>query len=225
VPKAPASGPTVAATLFTAGVAAYERKQLVEADAKFAAAINADPTWADSYYNRALIRAEQGDQERARLDFEEYLRLKPQAPDRAQVVARIETLRVRPPSPGQALGLGLIIPGAGQFYTRRPIRGALFLAATAAAVGFGLQTQTKTTSVEQTGTDPFGNPYTYTATRRTTDRPNLIPGIAVAGALALGSAIEAYSFARRSNADAKRVSMSITPSTYGLSARVSLLLR
>ena len=225
VPKAPVSGPTVAATLFTAAIAAYERKQLAEADAKFGAAINADATWADSYYNRALIRAEQGDQERARLDFEEYLRLKPQAPDRALVVARIEALRVRPPSPGQALGLGLVLPGGGQFYTRRPIRGALFLAGAAAAVAFGLQTQTKTSSVEQTGTDPFGNPYTYTATRRTTERPNLIPGIAVAGALALGSAIEAYSFARRSNADAKRVSMSITPSTYGLSARVSLLLR
>lgn len=225
IPKTPVAGPTVAATLFTAAVAAYERRQLTEADAKFGAAITADPTWADSYYDRALIRAEQGDQERARIDFEEYLRLKPQAPDRAQVVARIEALRVRPPSPGQALGLGLVLPGAGQFYTRRPIRGALFLAGTAVAVGFGLQTQTKTTSVEQTGTDPFGNPYTYTATHRVTDRPNLVPGIAVAGALALGSAIEAYSYARRSSADVKRVSMSITPSTYGLSARVRLLLR
>ena len=90
------AGPTVASALFDAGVAAYERKQLAEAEAKFGAAITAEPTWADSYYDRALVRIAQGDPRRAQTDFEEYLRLKPQAPDRAQVVARIETLRQRP---------------------------------------------------------------------------------------------------------------------------------
>jgi tetratricopeptide (TPR) repeat protein len=222
VPVTQSSAPTVASTLFGAGVAAYEHTQLVEAEAKFAAAINAEPTWADSYYNRALVHDAQGDRPRALSDFEEYLRLKPQAPDRAQVVARIESLRLRPPSPGQALGLGLVLPGGGQFYTRRPIRGVLFLAGTSAAVAFGLQQEKSTKSVQQTAKDPFGNSYTYTTTQTTTDRPNLVPGIAVAGALFAGSALESFMFARRSNAEVKRVSMSIEPSFNGVTARLSL---
>jgi tetratricopeptide (TPR) repeat protein len=224
-PPAQVSGPTVASTLFTAAVAAYDRKQFPEAEAKFAAAINADPTWADSYYDRAFIRAAQGNQQQALNDFEEYLRLKPQAVDRVQVVARIESLRQRPPSPGQALGLGLVLPGAGQFYTRRPLFGALFLAGTSAAVGFGIQSQTSTKPVQRTAKDPFGNEYTFTTTQRTSDRPNLVPGVAVAGALMVAGAVEAYVYAQRSNADARRMSMSITPNLNGVTARVTLLLR
>jgi len=224
VPVTHSSAPTVASTLFGAGITAYERTQLTEAEAKFAAAINAEPTWADSYYNRALVRVAQGDRQRALTDFEEYLRLKPQAPDRAQVVARIESLRVRPPSPGQALGLGLVLPGGGQFYTRRPIRGVLFLAGTSAAIAFGLQQEKSTKSIEQTGKDPFGNSYTFTTTQTTTDRPNLVPGIAIAGALFAGSALESFMFARRSAAEVRRVSMSIEPSLTGVTARLSLTL-
>jgi tetratricopeptide (TPR) repeat protein len=227
-PPTKSGEPTVASTAFGAAVAAYDRKQLGEAASKFAVAITAEPTWADSYYDRAIVLAAQGDQQRALSDFEEYLRLKPQAADRAQVVARIETLRRRPPSPPsprQALGFGLILPGGGQFYTHRPIRGILFLAGAAGAVGFGLQQHQSTKTVEQTATDPFGHPYTFTTTHLVTDRPHLIPGIAAAGALLAGSAFEAYSFARQRNADLKRVSMSIVPGIDGFSARVSLLLR
>jgi tetratricopeptide (TPR) repeat protein len=224
-PPSMSAEPTVASTAFGAAVAAYDRKQLAEAASKFAVAITAEPTWADSYYDRAIVLATQGEQERALSDFEEYLRLKPQAPDRAQVVARIETLRRRPPSPRQALGFGLILPGGGQFYTRRPIRGVLFLAGATGAIGFGLQQHRSTKTVEQTATDPFGKPYTFTTTHLVTDRPHLIPGIAAAGALLAGGAFEAYSFARARNADLKRVSMSIVPGIDGFSARVSLLLR
>ena len=219
------SSPSVAAVLFDAGVTAYERKQLAEAEAKFAASITAEPTWADSYYDRAMVRLAQGDPRRAQSDLEEYLRLKPQASDRAQVVARIETLRQRPPSPGQALGLGLIVPGGGQFYTRRPLRGALFLAAASGAIGFAVQQQTTTKTVEQTATDPFGNQYTFTSTHLVTDRPNLVPGFAVAGALIAGSALEAFIYAKHQSADVRRVSVSVSPSAAGLSARVSLQLR
>jgi tetratricopeptide (TPR) repeat protein len=219
------AGPTVAAALFDAGVAAYERKQLAEAEAKFGASITAEPTWADSYYDRALVRIAQADPRRAQTDFEEYLRLKPQAPDRAEVVARIETLRQRPLSARQALGLGLIVPGGGQFYTRRPIRGALFFAGAAAAIGFAVQQQSTTKTVEETATDPFGNPYKFTTTHRVTDRPNLVPGIGIAGALMAGSALEAFMFAKLRSADVQRVSVSLSPSAGGVLARVSLQLR
>ena len=222
VPAKPVTGPTVASALFNAGVVAYDSKKLDEADAKFAAAINAEPTWADSYYNHALVRSSQGDQQRALSDLEEYLRLKPQAADRAQVVARIASLRQRPPSPSEALGLGLVLPGAGQFYTRRPLRGVLYLAGTAAAIGFSLQQDVSRKSVQETGTDPFGNPYTFTTTHKITDRPYLVPGVALAGAVVVASAVEAYLFANRSAADVKRVSVSIEPAAHGLAARVSL---
>jgi tetratricopeptide (TPR) repeat protein len=224
-PPTTVSGPTVASTLFDAAVAAYDRKQLAEAEAKFGSAITAEPTWADSYYDRALVRLAQGDPRRAQSDLEEYLRLKPQASDRAQVVARIETLRQRPISPGQALGLGLIVPGGGQFYTRRPIRGALFLAGAAAAIGFAVQTQSSTKTVEETATDPFGNPYKFTTTHRVTDRPNLIPGIAAASALIAGSAFEAFVFAKHRSIEVQRVTMSVSPRGGGVAARVSLQLR
>ena len=164
-------------------------------------------------------------QRRAQTDFEEYLRLKPQAPDRAEVVARIETLRRRPPSATQALGLGLIVPGGGQFYTRRPIRGALFFAGAATAIGFAVQQQSSTKTVEETATDPFGNPYKFTTTHRVTDRPNLVPGIGIAAALIAGSALEAFMFAKQRSADVQRVSVSLSPSAGGVAARVSLQLR
>ena len=224
-PPATNGSPTIASSLFSAGVAAFEKGQIMEAEAKFAAAIKAEPAWADAYYDRALARAALGDRQEAASDLEEYLRLKPEAGDRVQVVAQIETLRRKPVSPPQVLGLGLIIPGAGQFYTGRPLRGAVFLAGATAAIAFGLQQQTKTELVTQTAIDPFGNPYEFTTTVSTKERSNLIPGLLVAGAIAAGGAIEAFSFARRNNAGARNLSVSLTPSGNGFTARVSLLLR
>ena len=47
---------------------------------------------------------------------------------------RITILEEPPLSPGTALALGLVVPGAGQFYTGRTVRGALTLIGTGAAV-------------------------------------------------------------------------------------------
>ena len=219
------SAPSPAVLILNDGVASFERGKAMEAEAKFAEAIKVEPTWADAYYDRGIARATIGDNQQAATDFEEYLRLRPSAEDRAEVVARIEALRRRPASAGQALGLGLLIPGGGEFYTRRPLRGALALVATSAAVGWSVQTTTSTKAVERTGTDPFGNPYTYTTTQRTTDRPYLIPGLAVGGAIAIASALDAYRFAKESGEPARRVSMIAVPTRDGVAARVTLLLR
>jgi tetratricopeptide (TPR) repeat protein len=221
-PPAPDPSSSIAKALFLAAVASYERGQMTDAGAKFTAAINAEPTWADAYYDRALVRGALQDQARAMSDFEEYLRLKPQASDRAQVLARVDELRRRPPSPGEALGLGLILPGGGQFYTGRPIRGAIFLAGASAALGFALQTHTTLTTVQQTATDPFGNPYTFTTTVPKTDHPNLVPGIAIAGAIGVGSAIEAFLYARQASNDVRRVSVIAIPTTQGFAAGLEL---
>jgi Flp pilus assembly protein TadD len=224
-PLTQSAAPSPAIAILNDGIASFEHGKAVEAEAKFAEAIKVEPTWADAYYDRAIARATIGDNQQAATDFEEYLRLRPTADDRSEVVARIETLRRRPPSAGQALGLGLIIPGGGEFYMRRPLRGALALVATSAAVGWALQTSASNKTVEQTGTDPFGNPYTYTTTQRTSDQPYLIPGLMVGGAIAIATAIDAYRFAKQSSEPGRRLSMIAVPTRDGFAARVSLLLR
>jgi len=224
-PVTQSAAPSPAVIILNDGIASFERGKAMEAEAKFAEAIKVEPTWADAYYDRGIARATIGDHQQAATDFEEYLRLKPTADDRVDVVARIESLRRQPLSAGQALGLGIIIPGAGEFYTRRPLRGALALVGTSAAIGLALQTSTSSKNVEQTGTDPFGNPYTYTTTQRTTDRPYLIPGLLVGGAIAVATAVDAYQFAKRNGEPGRRLSMIAIPTRDGVAARVSLLLR
>jgi len=125
-------------------------------------------------------------------------------------------------SQGQALVLGLVVPGGGQMYTRRPIRGAVLFGLAAAALGVGAKGQTKTTLVEQTGTDPFGQKYTFTTTKTTTDHPYLAPGIALAGGIALVSAFEAFHYAGRVNAGSERLSLYLAPAGDRLLARVEI---
>src|SRR4030095_11873553 len=96
-------------------------------------------------YDRALANALHGQRELAIADLQRYLRLRPEAEDRAAVIARISSLRGGPLSPGAALGLGLIIPGAGQMYTGRRAFGLLTLA----AAGGGGAAAFKVASVHQ----------------------------------------------------------------------------
>jgi len=224
-PIAQSTAPSPAIAVLNSGITSFEGGKAIEAEAKFAEAIKIEPTWADAYYDRAIARQTIGDNLQAATDFEEYLRLRPGADDRVQVVAQIESLRRQPLSGGQALGLGLIIPGGGEFYTRRPLRGALALVATGGAVGLALQTSTSSRTVQHTGTDPFGNPYTYTTTDRTQEHPYLVPGLMVGGAIAVATAIDAYRFAKQNGDPARRVSVIAVPTRDGIAARVSLLLR
>jgi tetratricopeptide (TPR) repeat protein len=207
---------------FRAGITAYERGQMIEAQSGFNRAILSEPTWADAYYNRALVLVRLNQREPAQRDFEQYLRLKPEADDRALVVARIDALRRGTPSPANALAMGLVIPGAGQFYTGRPVHGLVSLIAAGGALAFGLQQSTKTVTVQQTATDPFGNPYTFTTSRLRTERPNLVPGVAIAGAITLGDAIEAFVFAHNARDAGKRLALSITPNATGIAMGLSL---
>jgi len=186
-----------------------------DAELEFTHAIDLQPAWADAYFDRGLARELQGDRDQAMSDLEVYVRLKPAADDRQAVNSRIASLRRVAYSPGQAFALGLIIPGAGQLYTRRVGWGIAVLAATGGAVGYALAEQTTTTTKQQTATDPFGNPYTYTATLQGKQRPGLVPGLAAAGALDLIGAIEAAVFAHQRNATqqgTQRVSVRVMPS-------------
>jgi len=207
---------------FRDGLAAYDAGRMIEAEAKFARAIEEQPTWADAYYDRALAREAQGRRELAAVDLESYLRVNPAADDRASVSARIASLRRARLSPGQALALGIVIPGAGQFYTHRPGWGTVFLVTAGSALGFGLMPQNKTKTVQGTATDPFGNPYTYTTTQRTTERPNLVAGAIAAAVIDLMGASEAAIYAGRANRAApQRVSLEVLPSRNVVALRLA----
>ncbi|HET9797859.1 MAG TPA: tetratricopeptide repeat protein [Gemmatimonadaceae bacterium] len=219
--------PTLPAQLlasFRAGITAYEARRYPQAAASFGTAIAMRPDWPDAYFDRALARAAAGQSDLAIADFEQYLRLRPEAADRAAVIARISGLRGGPLSPSAALALGLVVPGAGQMYTGRKLFGIAALAATGGAVAFALQNGTVTERYTvTTDVDPFGNPLpAYTATRQVPGRPNLTMGLVGAGALALTSAIEAFFYARHLNSRERRFAAELLPASDGVALRVTL---
>lgn len=185
-----------AATTFARAIAAYDGGRLDSADAAFTVALTLAPDWAAAFYDRALVRSALGQTTEAAEDFQQYLRLEPSAADRAAVTSRIGELQESPRSPARALALGLVIPGGGQFYTGRPVRGALSLLGVGVALACGMSQHASTEVVQQTAQDPFGNPYTYTTSRRVTERPCRTPGFSAAGLIALVSAIDAFRFAQ-----------------------------
>jgi tetratricopeptide (TPR) repeat protein len=186
-----------AAATFASAVTAYQNGQLDSANAAFTTALSLAPDWAAAYYDRGVVRRILGRRADAASDFQQYLRLEPGASNHEAVAARVAELQEQPLSPARALTLGLVIPGAGQFYAGRPVRGALTLIGTGVALACGLSQRESTEAVQQTALDPFGNPYTYTVNRRVTDRPCRTPGFTAAGVIALVSAVDAFRFARR----------------------------
>jgi tetratricopeptide (TPR) repeat protein len=195
----PATDPRAAAgrSTFQGGVDAYESGRMADAEAAFSATIRQEPQWAEPYYNRAMTSLARGANEAAVRDLEQFLRLKPETDDRAAIVARIALLRRVTFSPSTALTAGLALPGAGQYYTRRPLRGGITSLGAGAALAVALLQRTTTSTVEQTGIDPFGNEYTYTTTRQSRERPYLVAASAVAVAISVGSAIDAFRYAQR----------------------------
>ncbi|HEV8448248.1 MAG TPA: hypothetical protein VGQ44_15565 [Gemmatimonadaceae bacterium] len=206
---------TIEGTAFRRGVDAYAKGQWNDAEVFFTTVVRIDSTSADAYYDRGLVRALQNRRDGAADDYERYLRLRPEATDRTLVVARINALRSQRLSASQAFGLGVIVPGGGQFYTKRPVRGFLSLAAVGAAAGFALTQKDNPTTTTKTATDPFGNKYSYSETTTHKTRPYLIPGLGVAGGIALYSAIEAASYARRLRNGAT-LALSVAPAANGV---------
>jgi tetratricopeptide (TPR) repeat protein len=208
---------------FRTGVAAYEGGRFAQAVTAFGSAIAAQPDWADAYYDRALANAARGQRELAISDFQQYLRIRPEADDRQAVIARISALRGGPLSPSAALGLGLVVPGAGQLYTGRKFLGFATLAVAGGALAYALKSDPVTETYTVTPEDPFGNPLPpYVATRQVIGRPYLTVGLATAGAVALSSAVEAFIYARRVNQREQRFSAALLPAADGLAFRLTL---
>jgi tetratricopeptide (TPR) repeat protein len=222
VPPKPDTVVTPAGTAFKRGADAYDKGQLADAEQFFTTVIQADSTSADAYYDRALVRELQNHRDVAADDYERYLQLRPEALDRALVATRVNQLRARRLSASQALGLGVVFPGGGQFYTKRPVRGVLALTGVVVATVFAMTEKTTPATTTETAIDPFGILYSYSVTKAHKSRPYLVPGLGAAGGIALFSAIDAALYARSARASSLSVSLGTSGNGVDVVASVSI---
>lgn len=190
-----------ARSTFRSGVALLQRRQYTAADSAFASVSQVLPSAPEPYFNRALARAARGSRQPALEDFEKYLELSPAAVDRGDVRGAMSRIPDGVYSSRSSFGSGLLVPGLGQMTTGRPVLGVMVLGAVGGAAVFGLQTKQSVDA--RTFNDPFGTPYIDSIPKTT--RPNLAIAAAAAGALWLGSAIEASSYAKRSRRKAEAI--------------------
>lgn len=194
VPASELSRVDAARASFRSGVTLLQRRQFRPADSLFGAIADELPHAPEVFYNRGLARAARGQRGSAVQDLEKYLTLAPSATDRAAVLAAMTRLQERAYSPGQAFTSGVIVPGMGQMTTGRPAIGAAVLGAVAAAVVAAFVSEERRDSVQFV--DPNGQPYWSPVNRK--EYPNRAVGLGVAAGLWLGAALEARSYAGRS---------------------------
>jgi hypothetical protein len=106
-----------------------------------------------------------------------------------------------PFTPSGALGRG-IVPGLGQFYTKRPVLGTVALAAAAGGVALALQQKDERRAVRRSFVDINGILRFYDDTVDVRVYPNRVAGLAVAGGVTALAAVEAYVYARRAQSSA-----------------------
>jgi len=196
---------------FRAGLTAYDGSNWGDAAQAFTDVIASAPGFAPAFFDRALALAHQHHQPAAIRDFDQYLRLTPNAGDAQAVRDQQVALRHELPSASTAFWLGLI-PGGGQFYTRQPVLGVLVVGAAAGAVVWGVQSQTVTKT--ETFTDRNGHPYTQTFP--STEHKYLGAGIGAAAGVTLLGAIEAAIVAHNRSSGLSQVTdTTTTPTTSG----------
>lgn len=174
---------------FSAGVSRYRAGEMARADEQFTSIIERQPV-PEAVYNRALARIALERPDAARFDLERYLALRPQAPDRTAVAEALAALDARRSSKSAvaAFFLGALLPGGGQYYTGRTLfgLGVTGLVGGAAATGYLYERVTVNCRVATTGECPPDQ-----IASRETERPLLIPALAVGGGIMLVTAIEA----------------------------------
>jgi tetratricopeptide (TPR) repeat protein len=206
---------------FRLGLALFDDARYDASARAFNDVVKLSPVAAEGFYNRGLARAALGKRAEALQDLEQYRAAAPTVDDRVEIGRAIETLRRPVFRSAVAFSRG-ILPGFGQLYTARPLRGLVVLAGVAGAAGFAFTTSNTTTAVNYV--DPNGVPAPYTV--RTTERSYAITGLAVAAGVTLVSAIEAAWFAARSQRGAAIVAKRSAgsrpiPSTGDLSVRLA----
>jgi tetratricopeptide (TPR) repeat protein len=179
---------------FRLGLFLYDSARYDAAERAFDDVVQRAPLAAEGYFNRGLMRAAIGSRAEALKDFESYLAAVPAADDRTEVSRTITVLRRPVYGSGTAL-VRSVIPGFGQFYTGRPLRGVLVLAGVAASAGMAIVQTTTTKQIDYV--DPNNVPAPYT--QEYTERKYLVPGVAAAAGLTVIAAIEAVWYAKRSS--------------------------
>lgn len=207
--------PAAATTAFTTGIAHYDAGEFTLAATAFATAIAEAPEWSSPYFNRALAllagdsaltmpaganasARPAGDSASAAVSYlSRYLDLEPTAEDRVEVERLRELLltpppvvMVRPYSPALSVVGGILVPGLGQFYTRRPAPGLLALTAVGGATYLALRRgSTAPAAIDGSPTPAPSDP--------TSERPYLVAGLSAAAAVTLLSALEAALYAAK----------------------------
>jgi tetratricopeptide (TPR) repeat protein len=142
----------------------------------------------------------------ARLDSLARAPVRPAAVDSVRRPAEPERY-----SPGQAFAMGLVVPGLGQLYAGRGLRGVLALAGAGGALAAGYLMQKVDVNCR---TEPVNNTCPAAdVLDENTRRPYLTAAVAAAAGIAIAGAIDGMLSARRANArsDAARGSGSPSP--------------
>lgn len=205
---APPAESTIAEPALTAyrnGLAQFDLGRLDQAEEAFTLAIRQDPNFGEAYYNRGVVYAAMDRHALAAQNLERYLTLTPDAQDSADVDRWVDLLRAPMAqfSPNAALAAGLVLPGGGQFYTRRPAFGGALLAGAIGAVAFGYYSEE--IKIVCLATPPDGRCPPEQIVSQDVERPYLGAAIGVAAAVAVYGAWDAYRGARRRNELARSV--------------------
>jgi tetratricopeptide (TPR) repeat protein len=205
---------------FTRAMEYVEAHVLDRADDLLSRVVRQSPTLPEAWYDRGVVRLAQGRRSEAARDLSRYLALRPDAADAPVVRVHIERLQRPSWSPSAALTQGLIVPGLGQLYTRRPVNGLAALVVAGGAVFWAFDSNLETR--ERHSVDALGFPYTYQ--EQVFVRPHLAAGLAVAGVTWIGAAVEAWYYARHSSPRTRVAGISLVPGpdSRSLALRVSI---
>lgn len=182
-----------AQALFRSGVVLLEHGAFRAADSLMTATTALVPEAPAALYNRALARGAAGDRAGAEADFRRYVALTPGGDDHAAIGTALDALPRRVYSPGSALASGLLLPGLGQFRTRRPLQGVAVVGALAGALVLALQWEQEYQLVARR--DAQGRPIVDSV--YATVHPTAAVGYTTAAAIWLGAAFESMWYARR----------------------------
>jgi tetratricopeptide (TPR) repeat protein len=189
--------PPAAIAAFRSALAAFDAGRLDGAAQAFGRAFDAAPGWTDALYDRGVTLLRLGRRGEALEDLQRYLELEPNAPDAIPVSQRMGQLQsaIDPPSASAALGLGILLPGLGQFYEGREWAGMTVLALAGGAVAAGfLYKEVEIRCFVPPG--PDGNCPPGEEQGRDVSRPYVGVGLGAAAAIGVIGAIEAFMNAR-----------------------------
>lgn len=181
---------------FTRGLDRYGQGDVDGAEQAFDSIVEARPEAAAALYNRGLMRILLERPGPAAADLERYLTLDPDGPNADLVRHYLAVLAsMEGPGAGRALVAGVVLPGAGQFYTGRPGLGTAVLGVAAGTLAGGYLHER--TTIRCRIANPEGSCPPDQIASTATDRPYFAAAIAVTAGVAIAAAIEASLYASR----------------------------